>query len=306
MPLDRRTLLAAAATTIAGTSRAEPVPERLRLWPGTPPGGGGPTGPLHERDGVITNVAEPFMETFVPARPNGTTMLVAVGGGLSGISQASEAYPAARWLTDLGVTAFVLTYRLPREGWRDPTPAQLQDGQRAMRTVRAAAARYRLDPRRVGVLGFSAGGYVLGMVAVRGETRSYAPVDAIDDQSARPDCVVLAYPVATLDAPSDRTATARAELGDHATRETRDALSVDSQVRTGDPPMFVVQAGDDATVSPENASLLEARCRAQGVPVEVHRFGTGGHGFGMGRQGTPTTDWPNLCRAWLARQGFVR
>jgi len=305
MQLDRRTLLAAAAGSLVGTAWAQPAPERIRLWLGAPPGSGGPTGPLREKDGVISNVAVPFLEAFVPAVPNGAAMLVAAGGGLTGISQASEAYPAARWLTDQGITAFVLTYRLPREGWHDPAPAPLQDGQRALRTVRAAADRYRLDPARVGVLGFSAGGYVLGMVAVRDETQFYAPLDAIDTQSARPNCAVLAYPVATLEAPSDRTATARAEVGDHASRESREALSVQSHVHAGCPPMFVVQAAD-ATVNPENASLLEASCRERGVPVEAHRFETGGHGFGMGRPGTSTTAWPGLCRAWLSRQGFLR
>ncbi|WP_409568166.1 alpha/beta hydrolase [Methylobacterium sp. E-066] len=307
MFLDRRALLlAVAASTLAGRSHADPAPQRLQLWPGTPPGGGGPTGPVHEKDGMISNIAIPILEVFAPARPNGAAMLIAAGGGLTGISQAEEAYPAARWLTDQGVTAFVLTYRLPQEGWHDPTPAPLQDGQRALRMIRATADRYGIDPGRIGVLGFSAGGYVLGLVTVRSDCHSYTPVDAVDKQSARPDYAVLLYPVVSLDAPSERTATARKEVGEHASREVRDAWSVQSYVRADDPPMFIVQAADDATVNPQNASLLEVACRENGVPVELHRFDTGGHGFGMGRPGTSTTAWPGLCRAWLARQGILR
>ena len=103
MLLDRRTLLvAAAASTVAGRSYAEREPERLKLWPGTPPGGGGPTGLQHEKDGMISNIAIPSFEVFAPARPNGAAMLIAAGGGLTGISQAEEAYPAARWLIDQG------------------------------------------------------------------------------------------------------------------------------------------------------------------------------------------------------------
>ncbi|WP_244471752.1 alpha/beta hydrolase [Methylobacterium sp. ARG-1] len=255
---------------------------------------------------MISNIAAPTLEVFAPAQPNGTAMLIAAGGGLTGISQATEAYPAARWLTDQGITAFVLTYRLPGEGWSDPTPAPLQDGQRALRMIRAAAEQYRIDPARVGVLGFSAGGYVLGMVAVRSDCRSYAPVDAVDEQSARPDFAVLLYPVVTLGAPSDQTATARKQVGEHASREVRDTWSVQSYVRANDPPMFLAQAADDTTVSPQNTILLEAACREHGVPVEMHRFDAGGHGFGMGRPGTPSAAWPTLCRAWLDRQGVVR
>ena len=305
--LARRTLLiVAAAVPLIGSVRAEIVPERLRLWPGTPPGGGGPSGPQREKDGQISNVSTPILEVFAPTRPNGAAVLIAAGGGLIGISQTSEAYPVARWLTDQGVTAFVLTYRLPGEGWHDPTSASLQDGQRALRMVRALTDRYSLDPQRICVLGFSAGGYVLGMAAVRSDFRFYDSVDTVDEQSARPDYAMLIYPVVTLEAPSDHTATARAEVGNHPSREIQDEWSVQTYVRTGCPAMFLVQANDDKIVNPQNTSILEATCRDHGVQVEMHHFDAGGHGFGMGRPGTSSTAWPSLCQAWLARQGVMR
>lgn len=304
--LARRTLLlATAASALSDRAFADDAHRPLRLWPGNPPGGGGPAGPPREKDGMVSNIASPGLEVFVPTRPNGAAMLIAAGGGFTGISQTGEAYPAARWLIGQGITAFVLSYRLPQEGWHDPTPAPLQDGQRAVRMIRATAERYGIDRKRIGVLGFSAGGYVLGLVAARSDYRSYPPVDAMDEQSARPDFAVLIYPVVTLDKPSDGTATARKTVGDHASHEAREAWSVQGYVHADDPPMFIVQASDDTTVDPQNAVLLEAACRRHGVPVELHRFDTGGHGFGMGRSGTSSVAWPDLCRAWLIRQGVL-
>jgi acetyl esterase/lipase len=181
----------------------------------------------------------------------------------------------------------------------------LQDGQRALRMIRAMADQYGIDEKRIGVLGFSSGGYVLGLVTARSDYRSYPAVDAIDKQSARPNFAVLIYPVVTLDKPSDGTATARKTVGAYASHEAREAWSVQGYVHADDPPMFIVQASDDTTVDPKNAVLLEAACRRNNVPVELHRFDTGGHGFGMGRSGTSSVAWPDLCRAWLIRQGVL-
>lgn len=298
---DRRSLiLAAGAGAIAGRVGAQPRSERLRLWPGAPPGGGGPQGPPRtEIDGAVFNVSEPLLEVFIPHRPNGAAVLVAGGGGYRRIGLVKEAYPAAGWLTDVGVTAFVLTYRLPNEGWRDGTLVPLQDAQRALRTMRVRADAMGLDRRRMGVLGFSAGGHLAGTLAMRADLRTYAPEDDVDAQSARPDFAALIYPVVTLEPPYDDTGTRRNLVGERPMPEARTAWSLQTQIRRGCPPLFLVQTDDDPVISPENGRILDAACRRMSVPVEFHRFSRGGHGFGIGQPGTPASVWPSLCHAWL-------
>jgi acetyl esterase/lipase len=300
--LDRRSfMLVGAATMFPSRLWANAVPDRLQLWPGEPPGGGGPEGSLRESEtGAVSNVAVPFLEVFVPQRPNGASILVAAGGGYKRIEKGKEAYPAAGWLAELGVTAFVLTYRLPGEGWRNGPLAPLQDAQRALRMVRAAAAQFGLDPHRTGVMGFSAGGHLLGLASTRSDFHSYPAADATDALSGRPDFTALIYPVVTLEPPYGHTSTRRELIGDHPTPEARAEWSVETHVRGDCPPMFLAQADDDQVSDPANTRILEAACQRAGVKVELHRFSSGGHGFAMGRPGTPTQAWPGMCRNWLS------
>jgi acetyl esterase/lipase len=272
----------------------------LKLWPGSPPGGGGPQGPTQiSAKGAASHVETPNLQVFAPAQPNGKAVLIAGGGGYKRIELENESYPAAHWLNDRGITAFVLTYRLPPEGWTDGALAPLQDAQRAIRLMRAKARDFQLDPQKIGVLGFSAGGHLMGMAAARSNLASYAPVDAVDDLSARPDFAALAYPVITLQPPYDNTATRRSLVGDHPTPEASAEWSVETHVRAGCPPVFLVQADDDPIANPENTRIMEKACRLAGVPVERHALPSGGHGFGMGMPGAPSADWPVWYEAWL-------
>ncbi|KAB1071642.1 alpha/beta hydrolase [Methylobacterium planeticum] len=306
--IDRRSLIAAlAAASLPGMARAQPAPERLPLWPQEPPGGGdGPSGPLATSEaGAISNIARPFLEIFAPAQPNGTAVLIAAGGGYRRIAVGREAYPAALWLNQQGVTAFVLTYRLPREGWAAGPLAPLQDAQRALRLVRAEAGRRQLDRKRVGSLGFSAGGHLLGMASVRSAFRSYPAGDAVDDASARPDFTALLYPVITLEPPYQHTSTCRELVGPDADPAASAEWSVQTHVRGNCPPMFLAQADDDRISDPANTRLLAEACSGEGVPVEWDRFESGGHGFAMGRPGTPTEAWPGRYRDWMVRLGVL-
>ncbi len=232
-------------------------------------------------------------------------MLVAAGGGYRHIAITREAYPAAAWLAARGVTAFVLCYRLPQEGWTDGPLAPLQDAQRALRVIRAQAPRYRLDRNRIGVLGFSAGGHLMGMAATRSGLQSYAAIDAQDTYSARPDNAALIYPVITLEAPYDRTSTRHALVGLHSTPEASAAWSVQTHVRPDCPPVFLMQAEDDPISDPANTLIMADACRAAGVAVDLHRVPTGGHGFGMGRPGSPTAAWPNWYETWLRARHVI-
>ncbi|TIX88056.1 alpha/beta hydrolase [Rhizobium sp. P44RR-XXIV] len=305
--MDRRSfLIATAFATLSTTVRAASSNSMIQLWPGQPPGGGGPTGPVQRNDkGAVSNIAAPGLEVFAPEKPNGASMLIAAGGGYKRIELGNEAYPAARWLASKGITAYVLTYRLPREGWENWPLAPLQDAQRAMRVIRAEAARRQLDSSRVGVLGFSAGGHLLGLAATRSAFASYQANDAIDGQSARPNLASLIYPVITLKPPYDHTSTRRSLIGSHPDAEASAEWSVETHVRSGCPPVFLAQAEDDPISDPANTLIMADACRKAGIPVELHRLPSGGHGFGMGKPGTPTADWPGWWEQWLRGNHFL-
>lgn len=228
-------------------------------------------------------------------------MLVAAGGGYERVELRREAYRAAAWLAARGITAFVLSYRLPPEGWILGPLAPLQDAQRAIRLIRYHAAEYGLDPGRLGVLGFSAGGHLLGMAASRAQGQSYAPIDRADALSARPAGAALIYPVITLLPPYDHTVSRRSLIGRHPDHRASVEWSVQTHVTADCPPVFLVQAADDRISNPANSLLMAEVCERVGVPVERHLLPSGGHGFGMGRSGTPTGAWPAWFAAWLSR-----
>lgn len=305
---DRRSLLVTLAAAMAvSPARAVGAPERVSLWPATPPGGGGPAGPLRRDDsGAVSNIATPILEAFLPDRPSGVAVLVAGGGGYARIGLVKEAYPAAYWLASQGISAFVLTYRLPRESWNDGPVVALQDVQRGLRVIRAQAGRFKVDPGRLGVMGFSAGGHLCGMAAARSAFRSYTPIDKADEGSARPDFATLIYPVVSLEPPHDHTTSRRSLVGERPSLAESAMWSLQTYVQANCPPIFLVQTDDDRVIGPEHSQILDAACRAAQVPVEYHRFAVGGHGFGIGQSDTPVALWPRLYRFWLSSLALMR
>lgn len=301
----RRTWLLDAATGAAGwwvgtPAWAEDAVPLLPLWPGTPPGGGGPQGPpLVSAKGALSHLATPALEVYRPARPNGAAMLVAAGGGYKRMEMVQEARPAAHWLAARGVTAFVLRYRLPGEGWASGPLAPLQDAQRALRLIRAQSAAFQLDPTRLGVLGFSAGGHLMGLAATRSQPPSYPATDAVDRHLARPAAAALVYPVITLLPPYDHTATRKVLVGEHPDAAQSRAWSVETGVTADCPPVFLLQAADDPISNPANTALMLQACERAAVTAERHLLPAGGHGFGMGRAEGPTASWPLALAAWM-------
>lgn len=280
--------------------------DHIPLWPKQPPGGGGPHGPLHlAHYGELTNIAEPFLSVHRPTKPNGAAIIVAGGGGYRYIQITKEEIPPARWLNSLGITVFELVYRLPREGWNAGSAAPFQDAQRAIRLIRTYAAAFSIDPERIGGLGFSAGGHLLGMCALRPDWQSYAPIDEIDRASAHLALAILAYPVVTLLPPYQNTGTRRSLVGLNPTLEESRKWSLQTYVRPGAPPFFLVHAANDRIASPANTAILEAACRKNGVPVARHLFPAGGHGFGLGRPGMACAIWPRMAERWLRGLGFT-
>ena len=297
-----RPLLAASASASTKADILSPI----RLWEGEPPGGGTLVGaPQRSVRGALSHIATPLLEVVAPAHPNGSAAVIAGGGGYRRIGMGTEACPAAHWLAARGVTAFVLAYRLPGEGWAAGPRAPLQDAQRAIRIVRARAPSLGIDPARILALGFSAGGHLMGMAATRPDFASYAARDDIDSLPADVAAAALLYPVVTLRPPYDGTSTRRMLVGAHPGPESSADWSVETWVDSRTPPLFVVQAQDDPVADPANLPILVRAAERAGVEIEAHRLPSGGHGFGMGRPGTPSAQWPSWFDTWLRRQNLL-
>jgi len=314
----RRALLAMTGAALAMPAVAQgfaAAEETLSLWPKGVPGAG-PLPSLTERaddqshdpvkpDRFITGVSEPRMIVHRPSRPNGAAVLLMPGGGYGFLSYDNEGVTQARWLNALGITAFILLYRLPSEGWADRAVVPLQDAQRAMRLIRSNAARFAVRPDRVAVLGFSAGGHLAGSLATRHAEPVYAPVDAADALFARPDLAGLLYPVVSLSAPFTHGGSRDALLGPSASEQARRDGSVELRVDGTTSPCFLAHAGDDGLVPVANSLTLYARLNAASRPAELHVFNRGGHGFGVRPvPPEPAAAWPRLFHAFGASLGI--
>ncbi len=303
--IDRRSLLATVAITAAASkARAQTAPEIIELWPSAPPGGPGIQGPeVRSLKGAVTGVSRPRLIAYRPAHPNGTAVIVIAGGGYARVEAGTESTPTCQWLQASGTTACELIYRLPEDGW--PTLAPFQDGQRALRIVRSRAAADGIDATRIGLIGFSAGGHLAGMTAVRPAALLYPPVDAADAVSARPDFAGLIYPVLTMMPPFDHAHSRREIIGLHPSEAESEARSVERHVDAQTPPMFLAQAADDPISPVDNSLMMFGALRAAHIPTELHIFQSGGHGWGLGRPDTEVHAWPELFTSWAQRNGFL-
>ena len=271
--------------------RGQPA-DIIELWPGSPPGGPGPQGAEQiSGKGSLTNISRPRLVAYRPGRSNRTAIIVIAGGGYAHINAGTESTPMCRWLQANGTTAFELIYRLPWEGWSPAAP--FADGQQAMRIVRAGAAANGLDSDRIGMIGFSAGGHLAGMTAVRA------------DEAMRPDFCGLIYPVITMMPPFDRTHARREIIGSHPTLAQSEANSVERHVGPGFPPTFLAQAADDPISPVDNSLMMFDALRAAKVAAELHVFQFGGHGWGMGQPGTEVHAWPALFTKWAVQNAFL-
>ena len=305
--------LAASAASSGAMAEADPA-EIVKLWPGLPPGSPAkpPRTVVFDRvatsgypDRIATEIGEPLMTVFRPARPNGAAILVIPGGGYIRVTIDKEGFETARRWAEAGITAFVLRYRLPAEGWANPADTPLQDAQRALRLIRAHTAQYGVDPRRIAVMGFSAGGHLGASLCTRFDASVYAPVDAADAVSARPDLAMLAYPVMLMDGPFAHAGSVQALLGGHPAPERATAYSPHLHVSGAVPPTFMIHAADDPSVPLDNSLAYVAALRAAQIPVELHVFEEGGHGFGIFlARGKPAAAWPDLFLTWARRRAF--
>lgn len=302
----------AAATNARPLTLADPT-ETIDLWPQLPQPNPAQTEVTTERskdpaynDRFVTGITRPRMAVFRPRNPNGAAVLITPGGGYSWVVVDKEGYEMARLLAAQGVTAFVLFYRLPHQGWTNGADVPLADAQRALRLIRHNAARYRIDPKRVAAMGFSAGGHVCASLLTRFDAQVYAPQDAADRLSARPDAAAPIYPVIAMSAPAAHMGSRKNLLGPNPTPEAERAYSPHLNVPGNAPPCFLLHAEDDASVPVANTLLLREALRAQNIATQTHLFPDGGHGFGLRlARGKSVEHWPDLFLHWLRYTGIT-
>ena len=285
-------------------------PLTLPLWKGTPPNGQ-PAGQPEERvreDPIlwVRHVQNPAVEVRLPARGNATGQAVVVcpGGGYGGLAYDWEGTDIAGWLNSRGIAAIILRYRLPIDGdvthqkWLCP----LLDAQRAIRLTRAHAADWAIDPAKVGIMGFSAGGHLAATAGTHFDAGNQEAADPVDRFSSRPDFMILIYPVISM-MPDTTHAGSRVNLlGEHPADELVRRYSNELQVTAETPPTFLLHAGDDDAVPVKNSLLFYDALVVHHVQAELHVYPQGGHGFSLALGKGRLQDWTHLCARWLAER----
>jgi acetyl esterase/lipase len=290
--------------TSLSASGGEPTAEHqvVTLWPNGAPGAKGND---LELDVPTLTVWLPRPETA-----SGAGVVVCPGGGYGMLADDHEGRQVAEWLNSLGVSAFVLKYRL---GPRYHHPAMLQDAARAIQTVRSRGSIWGVDPHRVAIMGFSAGGHLASTAGTHfGEGKADAE-DPVERFSSRPDRLILVYPVISLTTPYGHVGSRKNLLGDNPSEEQVRSLSNETQVTAQTPPTFLAHTNQDQGVPAENSLLFVMALRQAKVPVEFHLFETGQHGLGLGNgakqfgigPNEAFQEWPKLCAIWLKGQGFL-
>lgn len=277
---------------IASVVADEPL--TLDVWPDIVPGEKGDVGeeklrpPKGNAKAVqrLTNVTKPTLTVYRPEKEKdtGAAVLICPGGGYSILAWDLEGTEVAEWLNSIGVTGVVLKYRVPRRKGREKHDAPLQDAQRAMSLVRKNASKWGIDAKRIGILGFSAGGHLSAATATNFDKRHYGKIDAADNVSSRPDFAVLVYPAYLIDS---------------------NGLSPEIRVTADTPQTFFAHASDDR-ISSENSIAMYLALKKAKVPAELHIYASGGHGFGLRSSEHPASSWPQRCEQWLRSRGLLK
>ena len=283
---------AAAGRVSGGMAWPSNLPEPMPLWPNGAPGA------LGASDGDTPTIA-----AFIPTtNPTKTAVIVAPGGGYQHLSMVHEGSDVAAWLNAHGVAAFVLKYRL---GMKYHSPIELGDAQRAIRMVRADAAKYGVAADHIGMWGFSAGGHLTASAGTMFDAGNAAATDAIEQQSSRPDFLILSYPVVTMLDPYVHKGSRLYLLGDAPTEEQGEAMSPELHVTAQTPPAFLFTTTDDHTVPVMNSVMFYSALAKAGVPAEMHIFQHGAHGSGLGVGNPQLSVWPELLIKWMRERGYA-
>jgi len=286
-------LLTLTLTLTLSATAAEP--KVVKLWPGKAPGETKEIGPeryLEAKKGQLevkrlTDVSEPTIAIYAPPadKANGTAVIVSPGGGYSILAIEHEGTQVCEWFNTLGVTAVLLKYRVPKRAMQMPENlAALQDAQRAVSLVRSMATELKIDPARVGILGFSAGGNLAAWTCLT-KKPMYDKIDAVDEKfSHEPNFGILVYPAYIVD-----------KAG---------VLKPEFEVKKDSPPMFFAHSSDDGVTS-EGSVALYLALKKNGVPAELHLYASGGHGYGMKKSAHPCSSWPDRAGDWLKSRGLL-
>ncbi len=286
----------------------------IDLWPGKAPGDAGITGEEkffelqvggkpYQVGGKptkwLTNVTKPTITVYRPAKDKdtGAAMLICPGGGYHNLGWDVEGEEVAAWLNSIGMTGIILKYRCPRRAGDVkgvPPLGPLKDAQRAVSLVRSKAKEWGIDPAKIGMVGFSAGGHLVGATATNFEKRAYEPIDDVDKLSCRPDFAVMLY-----------SGYFSPKLDDKNKKDAPE-LSPTIRVAAGTPPLFLVHATDDPISNVEHSVTMYLAMKRAGVAAELHVYAKGGHGFGVRKVGLPCEAWTERCTDWLRQQGFLR
>ena len=283
---------------------AADTPRVVDLWPGKPPGdvgiageekwlelkvGGKPYEVGGKPTKWRTNVSKPTLTVYRPEKEKdtGISMLICPGGGYHNLGWDVEGEEVAAWLTSIGMTGIILKYRCPRRPGDvrgEPPLGPLKDAQRAVSLVRTRAKEWGIDPKKIGMVGFSAGGHLVGAACTNFELRAYEGIDEVDQASCRPDFGVMLY---------------------SGYFKVKDGLSPTIRMPAGIPPLFIVHATDDPISEVEHSVTMYLAMKRAGAPAELHVYATGGHGFGVRRVDHPCAGWTERCTDWLKKSGIL-
>jgi acetyl esterase/lipase len=249
-------------------------------------------------------VSNPTLD-FYPVKPgmrNGTSVIICPGGGYWGLAIQHEGSQIAKWFNSFGVTAFVLKYRLPDDAiMKDKSIGPLQDAQEAIRQVRRHARECNINPNKIGIMGFSAGGHLASTLSTHFNEKVYNPMDTT---SARPDFSILIYPVISMDSTITHSGSRLFLLGEHPSPDQVKRFSNDLQVTDQTPPAFLICSLDDNVVPVQNSINYALAMKKHNIPCELHIYEKGGHGYGLGRSYDTESSWPEACKLWLKARGF--
>lgn len=282
----------------------------IKLWPDGIPGS--ITNPSYVEkittaDGRITRcekVVTPDLTVFLPAqdKANGSAVLICPGGGYSALAFDHEGNAIAKWLNDNGIAGIILKYRLPSDQiMKDKSIGPLQDAQEAMRVIRRNANDWKIDPKKVGVIGFSAGGHLASTLSTHYAEKVY---EVKDNSSARPDFSLLIYPVVSFDTAITHRGSRNNLIGIKPDAEQVERFSNELQITAETPPAFLVHSADDKAVPVMNSIGYFKGLKKNNIPVELHVFQKGGHGYGLAPDRGTESSWPDLCIKWMKQIGI--
>jgi acetyl esterase/lipase len=287
-------MIVVAATIGPAQNGIASEPKEELLWPQGAPGANGD----EAKD-------KPKLIIYLPEKQkaNGAAVVVCPGGGYGALAMGHEGQEIGNWLNSFGVAAFICDYRHRNKGYGHPAP--LQDAQRAIRTVRARAEEFGVDPARIGILGFSAGGHLASTAATHFDKGKLDSADAIERVGCRPDFAVLCYAVIAFNEPYTHNGSQNNLLGKDASPELIQSLSNEKQVTAETPPTFLWHTNEDSGVPPENSIHFYLALRRAKVPAELHVFERGRHGLGLAASTPGTSTWPKLCEDWMRGRGLL-